>query len=218
MPIDMDGSTEILERRRWAKDLPATGTERHRVVVTGSLVKLKGNADPYFLLTCEVVNLRARKGGPNWEVSGGADHALILEHWPELAPLADMHLGAPDGTPMHAAPNAIYWAGFSRWNDGRQMSPADEYGRIPVEVDAWHREWSPAMLARHLNVTEDEAREIRARVAPLPVDRQGAAMGDEVSSLAARWADKADQALRLLQQEDEIEQHKPRGGAWLGQN
>ena len=115
MPIDMDGSTEILERRRWAKDLPATGTERHRVVVTGSLVKLKGNADPYFLLTCEVVNLRARKGGPNWEVSGGADHALILEHWPELAPLADMHLGAPDGTPMHAAPNAIYWAGFSRW-------------------------------------------------------------------------------------------------------
>ena len=213
MPIDMDGSTEILERRRWAKDIPGdTPADRWRLVVTGELVTRKGNADPYFSITGEVVNRRARKGSPAWDIMGGCIHDVILDHYPELAPLVAVHLATPGGTPMHAEANALYWAGLCRWGDMRAMSPGTDSGRIPVETDSHNREWSPAMLAKHLNIPEQEARELRHRVAAKPVDHQQGAMADECSALAGRWAKSHDEAMRLLQQDDDIA--RTGGGAY----
>ena len=68
---------------------------------------------PSVSVTCEVVDRHHRF------VSGGADHALIVEHFPSLKPLIDCHLWGVGEGPMHYIANAVYWwelaLGYSRW-------------------------------------------------------------------------------------------------------
>ena len=42
----------------------------------------------------------------------GTLHHLLVAQWPDLEPLAQIHLSSFDGVPMHAVENAKYWAGF----------------------------------------------------------------------------------------------------------
>lgn len=108
----------------------------------GGLHYIRGNAAPYFSLTCE----------------NGADHETILRHLPHLYDVAALHLSDMDGAPMHAEANGWYWyAGAlgglgetyhgSNGRDGR--SPEEcarlfaKHARISPESDA-----APLLAAR----------------------------------------------------------------------
>ena len=42
----------------------------------------------------------------------GTLHEMLVAQWPELTPMAQIHLSSFDGVPMQAVDNAKYWAGF----------------------------------------------------------------------------------------------------------
>lgn len=72
----------------------------YRITATAQLSWLRGNAKPYFSLTAE--------GRDHGSEFGGCCHDEILKHWPDLKPLADLHLSDIDGIPMHAEANGWY--------------------------------------------------------------------------------------------------------------
>jgi hypothetical protein len=169
-------------------------TANGEIIEAVATLSREGNQRPYFSLTGETWEPRKR------DRSGisGAIHDEILAVWPELEPLARLHLSDENGEPMHAIANAIYWAGLSTYGNGRPMSPRDEYGRYPVETDESGLEWSPVMLAKHLRVSEDEARSARAYVVGAFFNPDGA-MAFIVRTLGDRWKREAVEALDLIQ-------------------
>lgn len=111
-------------------------SESCKLIAKGGLHYIKGNRLPYFSLTgVEYEPTRHMVNGMRvgWqEASGGCIHDRLLEQWPDLAPLAALHLSDIDGTPMHAAGNGLYWlAGM--FPDGLGESyhggNTDSYGR-----------------------------------------------------------------------------------------
>lgn len=90
--------------------------------------------------------------------SGGCIHEELLKHWPELAPLAALHLSNQDGVPMHALGNGFYWlAGamgglHQRYHGGNQ--------------DYIHRDKDPVenclrIFAEHVRISIEDAAELR---------------------------------------------------------
>lgn len=75
------------------------------LTVYAGLRNIKGNHAPYFSLTGDV-----QVAGERDIAEGGSIHARILEHFPELKPLADLHLSDINGVPMHAEANGQYFA------------------------------------------------------------------------------------------------------------
>ncbi|MDO9252593.1 MAG: hypothetical protein Q7U48_13720 [Hydrogenophaga sp.] len=73
-----------------------------KVRAVGGLHFIRGNAPTYFSLTIE-----SWKGGREDEF--GAGHNRLIKRWPELKPLADLHLSDIDGVPTHAEGNGWYW-------------------------------------------------------------------------------------------------------------
>ena len=177
-----------------SSDLGAPYGENKGLVikVTAELVKREGNAYPYFSITGEIRKTDKRYRDP--VIMGGAIHEEILKYFPHLAPLVQVHLSAPDGVPMYAEANARYWAGLSKYTDGRTMSPRDNYGRVEIETDADGVEWSPKTLASHLQCDEKTAREVRgAMVRGLPWDYI-----TKHAKLIELWSDQAGKARALL--------------------
>lgn len=123
------------------------GNQIYRITAVGGLHKI-GDQAPYFSLTGDID--RAHMG--LWvEDSGGCIHEEILKHWPELKPLADLHLSDMDGVPMHAAANAWHWL----------------RGSFKVEMDVGR--WAPEQpaevclqyFADHVRISLAEAQELR---------------------------------------------------------
>jgi hypothetical protein len=141
------------------------------LTVDAKLYKLTSNSAPYFSVTAEERNTRRR--GDNQVECCGCMHTEILEHFPQLAPVVALHLSDDNGTPMHAAAKALYWAGFTKWKE--------------LNMDA---------LTEHLRVSEAEASAIveRLSAAQSPQDE----METIVEELAPRWAEEARSALLLL--------------------
>jgi hypothetical protein len=189
-------STEIiLASNNWRKLISGKPYGENKLVeltVTAELVKRGGNSYPYYSITGTVKKLDKRYRDPY--IAGGCIHDIILEHYPELAPLVEVHLSEADGTPMHAEANARYWCGLSKWADGRAMSPRDNYGKIEIEADADGIEWSPVTLASHLQTSREIACVLRAALKlGLSWDRVTAELG-----LIELWSTQAGQARKLL--------------------
>lgn len=104
---------------------------KYRITATGKLSWLRGNAKPYFSLTAD--------GRDHGSEFGGCCHEEILKHWPEMQPLADLHLSDIDGVPMQALENGFYHLGGTHWE------------RPKFDV-----------AARHFRITEDQARQLVA--------------------------------------------------------
>lgn len=191
----MNTKEKIIAANKWQKMIGGAEfgeNKRVSLEVEAKLYVLGENDYPYFTITGSVKKLDKRFRDPI--ITCGAIHEIILKHFPELAPIVQVHLSAPDGHPMHAAANARYWAGLSTWADGRPMSPRDDYGRITIETDTNGLEWSPITLAQHLQTDEKTAREVRgAMVAGLPWERITAQAG-----LIELWSNQAGAARRLL--------------------
>lgn len=185
----------ILASNNWSKLISGTPYGESKLVeltVTAELVKRGDNSFPYYSITGSVKKLDKRYRDPY--IMGGCIHDIILEHYPELAPLVTVHLSEADGLPMHAEANARHWCGLSKWADGRPMSPRDNYGKIEIETDANGIEWSPVTLASHLQSDLSTARELRAALKlGLLWNKVTAELG-----LIDLWATQAGAARKLL--------------------
>jgi len=102
---------------------------RYRITATAKLSWLCGNDKPHFSLTAD--------GKDHGSEFGGCCHDEILKHWPDLQPLADLHLSDIDGVPMYALENGFYHLGGTKW----------EKAKFDI-------------AARHFRITEDEARKL----------------------------------------------------------
>lgn len=156
------------------------------VLARAELVKLDGNDKAHFSITGEVYNPRSRRRGGDGTLICGAIHDVIVSYWPHLQPLVNIHLADIDGVPMHAASNAAYWAGLTKYQ--------------PLDV---------AALARHLRITADMAADMVAWVANFYGETAEAfdavttpSMAWEAAidayGLAARWAVEASEARAML--------------------
>jgi len=97
--------------------------------VEGGLHYIRGNSSPYFSLTCSYLN------------GGGAAHELILEHFPQFADLAALHLSDVNGSPMYAADNGFF-----------HMGGVDTFGK--------HNAPNWKFAASHFRITETEVQQL----------------------------------------------------------
>lgn len=173
-------SSRLLAANRWTKIFTEHGT-KYRIKVEAELIHRDGNTKPYFSITAQID--RKAKNNHWYFMCGGCIHDRIVEHFPELQPLIDVHLSDDDGTPMHAYSNASYWAGHSKWQ--------------PLDL---------VTFARHLRVTETEAAELVEWVAnAYGTDFDAVTTAEnawkvccEEHDLPKRWAVEAAEALALL--------------------
>jgi len=169
---------QILARNQWEKMIsgkPYGVAKLVKITVNAELVKRDGNDYPYFSLTGEISRNDRRYRDPI--IACGQITDEILHHFPDLAPLAVVHLAAADGQPMHAEANARYWAGLSTYSDGSLMG-----------------EYKPSMLAKHLQADRKTADEVRqGLLMGLPWDQITAELG-----LIDLWASQAAAARALL--------------------
>jgi hypothetical protein len=131
--------------------LRALRTDKRKVYALGGLHYLKGNSAPHFTLT--IASWRRERG--HWqEDSFGCAHDELLKLWPDLAPLAALHLSDwPSGAPMHAAANGLYWlngyaGGLGERYHGGNSEPArsaDDCLRVWQE----HMRLDPAKAREH---------------------------------------------------------------------
>lgn len=123
----------------------------YKANAVGGLHHIKGNRLPYFSLTFESWD------GFREDVFGAA-HEEIIRLWPDLAPLAALHLSDINGVPRHAAGNGFYWLagavghGFGDRYHGGNGS------------DAKTPEQCLNILAKHLRISADEAVALRDAV------------------------------------------------------
>ena len=147
-----------------------------RFDVRAALVHLQGNDRPYFTVTGEI---RRTLGGGDRMITCGCIHDDILHFWPDLAPVVAVHLADDRGVPMHAAANAAYWAGETK------------YQRRDV-----------AALARHLRVSESDAAEMAELAVTIYCESRAAAWVAVFDRFGVwgRWQRDADTARALLRE------------------
>jgi hypothetical protein len=146
----------------------------NKLSATASLHRI-GNQSPYFSLTYE-----EEKAGGRFE-SGGAGHEYILKHWPQLAPIARLHLSDYNGKPMHTVDNGFYWAGGNKeWCKGQPSDPPNaEY------------------LANHLRISLDHAKETVEDVASGRMNKLQ--FQEFCEAQEARWLIEASEGIALIQ-------------------
>ena len=162
-------SETVIATRRMSKSIG----DRRTFTVTAQLVQREGNARPYFSVTGEERNLRRR--GENQVEACGMMHDETLRYFPVLAPVVAVHLADDEGVPMHAAANALYWMGLTKY----------QAKDIPT-------------LAKHLRVSEQEAALLAYRVAY--AEDSKAEMDRVVDELRPQWAIEAQEALSIIKE------------------
>ena len=103
----------LIAAKSWAKVF-VENNQKHRIKVVAELHSFDGQT-PYFSITGEVD--RQAKNNRWMPFLSGCIHDEILQHFPQLQLLVDMHLSDEDGVPMHAYENAAYWAGHTKYQE-----------------------------------------------------------------------------------------------------
>ena len=121
------------------------------LTISGGLHFLRGNPRPYFSLTADVYT----DGGKF--LTGGACHALILQHRPDFADLAALHLADDLGRPLHALENGLYWlAGAAGGLGERYHGGTGSPPKSPEECRG--------ILARHFRISPEDAEHLTRAV------------------------------------------------------
>lgn len=116
--------------------------EERRLVVTAGLHKLGGNDRPYFSVTADTFYRGDREA-----TCCGCQHDEVLEAFPELKPVVELHLADDRGWPMHAVDNAAYHASEAKVSDLARH----------LRVD---REEAAVLIGRALAVVEEHVKEV----------------------------------------------------------
>lgn len=120
----------LLAAKEWNKVFLKNGI-KHRIKVRAQLESL-GQA-PYFSITGEI-QWQAKNN--RWmQGEGGCIHDEILQHFPQLQLLVDMHMSDENGVPMHAYENAAYWAGQTKYQKFDEMRLAKHLRISPKLAD-----------------------------------------------------------------------------------
>jgi hypothetical protein len=104
---------KLIAAKQWNKVF-FENNQKHRIKVIAELHSIGGQT-PYFSVTGEVD--RQAKNNRWMPFLSGCIHDEILQHFPQLQPLVDIHLSDENGVPMHAYANAGYWAGQTKWQE-----------------------------------------------------------------------------------------------------
>ena len=104
---------KLIAAKQWNKVF-FENNQKHRIKVIAELHSLGGQT-PHFSITGEVD--RQAKNNRWMPFLSGCIHEEILEQFPQLQPLVDIHLSDENGVPMHAYANAGYWAGQTKWQE-----------------------------------------------------------------------------------------------------
>ena len=140
---------KILHQLKRRKRILVDGAP-HVLKVDAKLHQLNGNARPYFSLTGEVWDFRHREDPSMC----GCIHDVILEHFPDLQIIADLHLSDEDGVPMHAVENGWYWYGGTKWQERENVMLASHL-RVPID---WAQEIPNGMSKDWFTKTVDSQR------------------------------------------------------------
>ena len=111
----LNSNTRIIAQQTFIKHL----ADNRKIQAECTLSSLN-NQTPHFSLVGQTWE---KKNGRFRFESGGQITDELLEAWPELAPLAAIHLADIDGVPLHAVENGFYWAGGTKWNGPEANSP-----------------------------------------------------------------------------------------------
>lgn len=174
----------------------------HTFIVKGGLHYLRGNDLPYFSLTYT----EHRQGFPNQEESDGAGHKVILQHFPQFADLATLHLSDIDGVPTGAEANGWYQLAGALGGFGEKYHAGNNKGNYPLSASQldptklWrtteyryptHEECLES-FARHCRIRIKEAKQIRADVTASheKVNDFGffTMVAPDITEVRARWA------------------------------
>jgi len=118
----------------------------------GGLHYIKGNRVPYFTLT--MGSWRVARNGRRVEDCFGAAHEEIVEHWPELADLAALHLSDWDGVPMHAEANGWYWLAGAIGGAGERYHGGNGSGSGKTAAECLQ------VFADYVRISPEEAQQI----------------------------------------------------------
>lgn len=144
---------------------------------------MRRNALPYFSLTAH-----------SHYYGSGAIHDLNLEHCPDLAPLADLHLSDIHGVPGHAVENGWYWLEGAAGGWGSRFHGASAPGVKPEEC--------LRSLAQHLRISNSEAQRL-LKETNHSVERNGLIAAKQgfaqyVERHKPHWRAEADVAIELF--------------------
>lgn len=154
--------TPVLKTKKIQGDKP---DQMSTLKVEGGLHYIRGNSAPHFSITATVTDHQGQ-----FE-SGGCQHELILQHFPQFADLVSLHLSNISGVPMHAAGNGWYHlAGALPGNAGERYHAGNSERHMPKPEGAprrgdWdntdYRKPTPdeclSITAEYLRITNGEA-------------------------------------------------------------
>lgn len=155
----------VLRRKTWTREF----ADGRKLVAEGTYRVNHPQLADGFSITGTVCN---KWGGME---SCGCIHDMILENFPDLAPLVKAHLCAPDGTPMHARANGWYFY------SGMAATYSNDHN--PEGLTNTER------AARSLNIPAEE----------LPEDMTTDEFERFCDDLASHWQDVADDARKIME-------------------
>lgn len=166
----------------------------HMLRVFGGLQHLKGNREPYFSITGEVVNLKRR--GDDAIEECGAIHDEILQSFPQFADIVALHLSDIDGIPMHAEANGWYHlAGALPENGGAKYHMGNQQHNAKTDGECLE------IFAKHMRVTTMESVRVLGDVIEAAYPKEGCSydwkaarvwFAEWAKAQEARWKAEAD--------------------------
>jgi hypothetical protein len=173
--------------------LRCTITGKRELRALGGLHYIRGNKLPHFCLTIASWTF---VNGIRREDTFGADHEALVAQWPELKPLADLHLSDIDGVPMHAEANGWYWlAGCTE--DGLQQQYHGSNSSFPKS-----KEECLDIFAKYMRISVEGAYIVRHKVLEVAAEFGNKAAREWFKSYVEeqrpRWAREAKECIETL--------------------
>jgi hypothetical protein len=153
------------------------------IKAVGGLHFIRSNGLPYFTLT----TVGHGESGPA--------HEELVRCWPELQPLADLHLSDINGVPMHAEANGWYWlAGSVDGGFGEQYHGGSTPNHSAAEC--------LRIFADHVRINHQDAADLREWLLLVQKNHGNKlarkAFATWIEEQKTRWKHEADRCIKAL--------------------
>jgi len=168
-----------------------------KIQADANLHYIEGNDSPYFGVTASGAGF------------GGCCHELILEAFPELAPIVAIHLSDMDGSPSHGVANGLYWIkeGKADTLSSHLRITLEEAEKIINEyrdIFSNSTEEKLSELKTYLEAQEDQEEPNQAQTKELELLKALKVNADliatnQIKAMTPRWKKEAEEAIKLLE-------------------